>query len=99
MSRMVHAMTTPVVVLEQVPGALSALGAVQYVGGVLLTAHAAEQLVVAALYASDAEVRAAAFADAADLLDEYAHEINLPGAVEAANLLDQMSAIMRARTP
>lgn len=92
-------MTTPVVVLEQVPGALRALEAVQLVGGVLLTAYAAEQLVVTALYASDAEVRAAAFADASDLLDEYAHEINVSGAAEAAHLLDQMSAIMRARTP
>lgn len=92
-------MTTPVVKLEHVPGAPSALEAVQYVGGVLLTAYAAEQLVVAALYASDAHVRAAAFADAADILTEYAHAFGAPGYLEAGQLLDQMSAIMRARTP
>lgn len=92
-------MTTPVVVLDQVPGAIRALEAVQYVGGVLLTAHAAEQLVVAALYASDAEVRAAAWADAADILTEYAHAFGTPGYLEAGLLLDQMSALMRSRTP
>lgn len=88
-------MTTPVVVLEHVPGALSALEAVQYVGGVLLTPEAAEQLTVAALFASDAEVRAAAFADAADVLFEYAMERGIPACVEAASLLDQISSIMR----
>lgn len=90
-------MTTPVVVLEDIPGALRALEAVQYVGGVLLAPYAAEQLVVAALYASDAEVRAAAFADAADMLAEYAELSTVPGYRGAADLLDQMSAIMRAR--
>lgn len=88
-------MTTPVVVLEQVPGALSALEAVQYVGGVLLTPEAAEQLTVAALFASDAEVRAAAFADAADVLAEYAEAWQLPVYADAASLLDQISLIMR----
>jgi hypothetical protein len=92
-------MTTPVVVLEQVPGALSALEAIQYVGGVLLTPEAAEQLTIAALYASDAEVRSAAFADAADLLTEYALEFGTPGYAQAAELLDQISSIMRVRTP
>jgi siroheme synthase len=92
-------MTTAVVALEHVPGALSALEAVQYAGGVLLTAYAAEQLVVAALYASDAEVRAAAFADAADILTEYAQMFGTPGFLEAGQLLDNMSALMRTGTP
>lgn len=91
-------MTTPVVVaLDEVPGALSALQAVQYVGGVLLTPVAAEQLVIAALYASDNATRAAAFADAADILHDYAEEFGSEAFAAAAEILDHMSSAMRAR--
>lgn len=91
-------MTTPVVVaLDEIPGALNALQAVQYVGGVLLTPAAAEQLVVAALYASDNATRAAAFADAADILHDYAQDLGVEAFATAAEILDHMSSIMRAR--
>lgn len=77
------------VVLEDVPGALEALEAVQYVGGVLLPPEAARQLVVAVLFASEAGTRSAAFADAADVLHDC-------GAHSAAHLLDMISYEMRS---
>lgn len=93
-------MTTPVVVaLDELPGALSALEAVQYVGGVLLAPAAAEQLVVTALYAADNATRAAAFADAADVLHDYAEAFSNEAFAAAAELLDNISMIMRAREP
>lgn len=84
------------IVLEDVPGMLEALHAVQYVGGVLLSPEAAHQLVVAAWYAAEPASRAAAFADAADLLHEYGEMSTVPGYRQAAELLDTMSYLMRS---
>lgn len=54
------------VVLAHIPGALPALEAVQYAGGVLLSPLAAEQLVFATLHAADPLIRADLLADIAD---------------------------------
>lgn len=63
------------VVLAHIPGALPALEAVQYVGGVLLTPSAAEQLAFAALHAADPHIRADLLADIAD--DAYGQALDL----------------------
>jgi hypothetical protein len=77
------------IVVEEVPGLLEALHAVQYVGGVLLHPDAAKQLVVAAWLAAEPATRAAAFADAADILHER-------GDTAGAHLLDMISHEMRS---
>lgn len=88
------------IVLDEVPGMVEALRAVQFVGGVLLDPRAAHQLVVAAWYAAEPAARAAAFADAADVLAQLAESTEWPSAMRAvmvaANLLDQMSYEMRS---
>lgn len=87
---------TPVLVLDEIPGMVEALEAVQLVGGVLLDPRAAQQLVIAAWYAAEPAARAAAFADAADLLDDYAEAWKIPEYGHAANLLDMISYQMRS---
>jgi len=86
-----------VLVLDEIPGMVEALHAVQLVGGVLLDPTAAQQLVVAAWYAAEPAARSAAFADAADvLIDLYVqtHE-QMPSLLLGAGVLDQMSYEMR----
>lgn len=90
-------------VLDEVPGMVEALHAVQLVGGVLLEPAAARQLVVASWLAAEPAARAAAFADAADVLDdlvEHAYWNGLLGVTRgltmAAKVLDQMSYEMRS---
>ena len=75
---------------------VEALHAVQLVGGVLLDPHAARQLVVASWYAAEPAARAAAFADAADVLTELADQVGdieeLRAGIQLGSLmLDQMS--------
>lgn len=85
------------IVLDEVPGMIEALHAVQLVGGVLLDPRAAQQLVVAAWYAAEPAARAAAFADAADMVAEFAD--SSPGLSylhDAASLLDLFSYQMRS---
>ena len=85
---------TPIV-LDEVPGMPEALRAVQYIGGVLLSPQAAHQLVVAAWFAAEPAARAAAFADAADILTEYGQAFGTPVFEQAAQLLDHFSHEMR----
>lgn len=83
------------IVLDEVPGMLQALQAVQLVGGVLLDPRAAQQLVVAAWYAAEPAARAAAFADAADILHDVADAWKVPEYEHAAVMLDMISYQMR----
>lgn len=90
-------MTSGLVVLDEVPGMAEAMRAVQLVGGVLLDPQAAQQLTVAAWLAAEPAARAAAFADAADLLHEFAD--SSPGLAyfhDAADMLDLFSFQMRS---
>lgn len=83
-------------VLDEVPGMPEALHAVQLVGGVLLDPRAAQQLVVAAWYAAEPAARAAAFADAADILYDTAERTRIRAYRSAALLLDMISFQMRS---
>jgi hypothetical protein len=86
------------IVLDEVPGMVEALRAVQLVGGVLLDPRAAQQLVVAAWHAAEPAARAAAFADAADVLHEFADSsAGLGHYHDAATLLDLFSYEMRSQ--
>lgn len=87
-----------VIVLDEVPGMLDALRAVQLVGGILLDPVAAQQLVVAAWFAAEPAARAAAFADAADVLTDLFEQTGAqaPSILLAASVLDQMSHDMRS---
>lgn len=83
------------IALDEISGMTEALHAVQLVGGVLLDPHAARQLVVAAWYAAEPAARAAAFADAADMLHEQADAWKVPAYEHAAVMLDMVSYQMR----
>ncbi len=76
------------VVLAHIPGALPALEAVQYVGGVLLSPDAAEQLVFAALHAADPHIRADLLADISDDAYEQALDLFALGHLERAVTLN-----------
>jgi hypothetical protein len=80
-----------VIVLDEIPGMAEALRAVQLIGGVLLDPRAAQQIVVAAWAAAEPAARSAAFADAADVLTEFASDPGLGYLADAAVLLDLMS--------
>jgi len=80
------------VVLAHIPGALPALDAVQYVGGVLLTPDAAEQLVFAALHAADPLIRADLLADISDDAYEQALDLFALGHVERALTLNEFGS-------
>lgn len=82
--------------LDEIPGMIEALHAVQLVGGVLLDPRAAQQLVVAAWYAAEPAARAAAFADAADMFYEWADAWKSPEYQNAAVMLDMMAHEMRS---
>lgn len=84
------------IVLDEVPGMAEALRAVQLVGGVLLDPLAARQLVVAAWYAAEPAARAAAFADAADILYDIADAWKVPEYEHAATMIDMISFQMRS---
>jgi predicted dienelactone hydrolase len=84
------------IVLDEIAGMPEALAAVQLVGGVLLDPRAAHQLVVAAWYAAEPAARAAAFADAADLLYDLADAWKSPEYYSAAFMLDTMAHEMRS---
>lgn len=84
------------VFLDEVPGMVEALHAVQLVGGVLLEPRAAHQLVVAAWYAAEPAARAAAFADAADFLYDQGDAWGVPEYEHAATMLDMISYQMRS---
>lgn len=83
------------IILDEIPGMMEALSAVQLVGGVLLDPTAAKQLVVAAWYAAEPAARAAAFADAADILHDTADAWQVPEYEHAAVMLDMISYQMR----
>lgn len=86
------------IVMDEVPGMVEALHAVQLVGGVLLDPVAAQQLVVAAWLAAEPATRAAAFADASDVLTDLFVQTGAqaPSILLAASVLDQMSHEMRS---
>jgi hypothetical protein len=86
----------PALVIDEIPGMPEALRAVQYVGGVLMTPEAAQQLVVAAWFAAEPAARAAAFADAADMFYEWADAWKSAEYHNAATVLDMMSHEMRS---
>ncbi len=83
------------IILDEIPGMAEALRAVQLVGGVLLDPSAAQQLVVAAWWAAEPAARAAAFADAADMLHDQASAWKVPEYEHAAVMLDMVSYQMR----
>jgi hypothetical protein len=84
------------IVIDEIPGMVEALHAVQLVGGVLLDPRAAHQLVVAAWYAAEPAARSAAFADAADVLVDLFGQTEALALLLAANVLDQISYEMRS---
>lgn len=88
-------MTISMLVLDEVPGMAEAVRAVQLVGGVLLDTRQAQQLVVAAWLAAEPAARAAAFADAADVLHDMADTWGIPQYRNAADMLDLISHEMR----
>lgn len=89
-------MNQDVIILDEVPGMLEALNAVQLVGGVLLDPRAAHQLVVAAWYAAEPAARSAAFADVADILHDLADAWKVPEYEHAAVMIDMLSFQMRS---
>jgi hypothetical protein len=83
-----------VVNLSHIPGALAALDAVQYAGGVLLAAEAAHQLVFAALHAADPHIRADLLADIADDALDQALRVLADGQLEAAVILNDFGVAL-----
>jgi hypothetical protein len=84
--------------LADIPGFAQALAAVQRGGGVLLSADAARQLTMAALFVAGPHVRAEVLADTAD--DIAAMAEHLPPAdtvqlLQVATALDQASHDIR----